>query len=109
MNLVRDVSWNKQHTGASTVAEKAIVVTAHQLPVVAFYILRDSNSYREKGGNYIDQLNPERTIPTLMALLERMGFDVVLRNSIPDTVPSPPHHSRQAVAVAAPVNASTVE
>jgi hypothetical protein len=45
--------------------------------VIAFYILRDGTAYREKGGNYIDQLNPERTKRELMARLERMGFDVV--------------------------------
>ena len=70
--------------------KKAIVATAHQLLLIAFYILRDGTVYHEKGGNYFDQLNPERTKRKLMARLERMGFDVVLRNSIPDTAPSPP-------------------
>jgi transposase len=87
--------------------KKAIVATAHQLLIIALYILRDGTVYREKGGNYFDQLNPERTKRKLMARLERMGFDVVLRNSTPDTVPSP--HHLQAAAVAAPVNASKVE
>jgi transposase len=70
--------------------KKAIVATAHQLLVIAFYILRDGTVYGEKGGNYFDQLNPERTKRKLMARLERMGFDVILRNSTPDPVPSPP-------------------
>jgi transposase len=70
--------------------KKAIVATAHQLLVIAFYILRDGTVYREKGGNYFDQLNPERTKRKLMARLEGMGFDVILRNSTPDTVLSPP-------------------
>jgi transposase len=69
--------------------KKAIVATAHQLLVIAFYILRDGTVYREKGGNYFDQLNPERTKRKLMARLERMGFDVVLRNSTSDPVSSP--------------------
>jgi transposase len=68
--------------------KKAIVATAHQLLVIAFYILRDGTVYREKGGNYFDQLNPERTKRKLMARLERMGFDVILRNST-HPVPSP--------------------
>lgn len=70
--------------------KKAIVATAHQLLVIAFYILRDGTVYHEKGGNYFDQLNPERTKRRLMARLERMGFDVILRNSTTETAPSPP-------------------
>lgn len=70
--------------------KKAIVATAHQLLVIAFYILRDGTVYREKGGNYFDQLNPERTKRKLMARQERMGFTVTLRNSTPNPVPSPP-------------------
>ena len=68
--------------------KKAIVATAHQLLLIAFYILRDGTVYHEKGGNYFDQLNPERTKRKLMARLERMGFDVILRNST-HPVPSP--------------------
>jgi transposase len=76
--------------------KKAIVATAHQLLVIAFYILRDGTVYREKGGNYFDQLNPERTKRKLMARLERMGFDVTLRNSTPNPVPLPPAPPRSA-------------
>ena len=47
--------------------KKAIVATAHQLLVIAFYILRDGTVYHKKGGNYFDQLNPERTQRKLMA------------------------------------------
>ena len=79
-----------------------------QLALKLFYILRDGTVYHEKGGNYFDQLNPERTKRKLMARLERMGSDVVLRNSTPDTAPSPPA-PLQAAAVAVPVNASNVE
>jgi len=70
-------------------AKKAIVATAHQLLVIAFHILRDGTVYREKGGNYFDQLNPERTKRKLMARLERMGFDVILRHSTTDRIPPP--------------------
>jgi hypothetical protein len=70
--------------------EESHVATAHQLLLIAFYILLDGTVYHEKGGNYFDQLNPERTKRKLMARLERMGFDVVSRNSNPDTTPSPP-------------------
>lgn len=68
--------------------KKAIVAPAHQLLVLAFYILRDETVYRERGGNYYDQLNPERTKRKLTARLERLGFDVILRGST-HPIPSP--------------------
>jgi hypothetical protein len=78
--------------------KKAIVATVHQLLVIAFYILRDGTVYHEKCGNYFDQLNPERTKRKLMARLERMGFDVILRNSThpvpPPSAPPPPARRR---------------
>jgi transposase len=46
--------------------KKAIVATAHQLLLIAFYIPRDGTVYHDKGGNYFDQLNPERTKRKLM-------------------------------------------
>jgi hypothetical protein len=76
MNLVRDVSWN--NTLEPLRQQRKLWSPPHnQLLVIAFYILRDGTAYSEKGGNYIDQLNPERTKRELMARLERMGFDVV--------------------------------
>jgi transposase len=68
--------------------KKAIIATAHQLLVIAFHILRDGTVYREKGGDYFDQLNPERTKQKLIARLKRLGFDVILGNST-QPVPSP--------------------
>jgi hypothetical protein len=68
--------------------KKAIIATAHQLLIIAFHILRDGTVYREKGGDYFDQLNPERTKQKLVARLERLGFDVILGNST-HPVPSP--------------------
>ncbi len=74
--------------------KKAIIATAHQLLVIAFHILRDGTVYREKGGDYFDQLNPERTKQKLIARLERLGFDVILGNSaLPVPSPSVPHPS----------------
>jgi hypothetical protein len=42
------------------------------LLLIAFYILRDGTVCHEEGGNYFDQLNPERTKRKLMARLERI-------------------------------------
>src|SRR4051794_14608801 len=42
-------------------AKKAIVASAHQVLIIAFHLIRDGGVYREIGGEYFDQLNPERT------------------------------------------------
>jgi transposase len=60
--------------------KKAIVATAHQILVIAYHILRDQTVYREKGGSYFDQLDPERTKRKLIARLERLGLEVVVRS-----------------------------
>jgi len=46
--------------------------------VIAYCILRDGSSYRELGGNYFDQLHPERKRKRLVRRLERLGLEVVL-------------------------------
>ena len=58
--------------------KKAIVATAHQLLIIAFHLLRDGGVYRELGGEFFDQLNPERTRKRLTQRLERLGYEVVL-------------------------------
>lgn len=63
--------------------KKAIVATAHQLLIIAFHLLRDGGVYRELGGEFFDQLNPERTRKRLTQRLERLGYEVVLRPANP--------------------------
>ena len=58
---------------------KAIVATAHHLLLIAFCILRDGTEYQERGGDYFDQLHPERTRNRLVRRLQRLGLDVVIQ------------------------------
>lgn len=58
--------------------KKAAVAVAHRILVIAWHILRDGAEYREFGGDYFDQQNPERTAARLARRLERIGYDVVL-------------------------------
>lgn len=74
--------------------KKAIVATAHQLLIIAFHLLRDGGVYRELGGEFFDQLNPERTRKRLTQRLERLGYEVVLRPANPIPVPAPPARGR---------------
>ena len=68
------------------------MATAHEILIIAFHILRDGTEYQERGGDYFDRLNPERTQRKLTARLERLGWQVVLRprESPPEAVQSDP-------------------
>ncbi len=50
---------------------KAIVALAHRILVIAFCILRDTNDYQERGGDYFDRMNPTRTRDRLVRRLQR--------------------------------------
>jgi transposase len=69
--------------------KKAIVATAHQLLIIAFHLLRDGGVYRELGGEFFDQLNPERTRKRLTQRLERLGYEVVVRPAQATSAPAP--------------------
>ncbi len=77
-------------------AKKAIVATAHEILIIAFHILRDGTEYQERGGDYFDRLNPERTQRKLTARLERLGWQVVLtpRESPPEAAVPPRKRGR---------------
>lgn len=47
--------------------KKAVVAVAHRMLIYVFYIIRDGGSYVEKGGDYFDRRNPERTASRLLA------------------------------------------
>ena len=40
---------------------KAIIAVPHKILVIAFCMLRDDAEYIERGGNYFDMLNPQRS------------------------------------------------
>jgi hypothetical protein len=77
--------------------KKAVVATAHQILIIAYYVLRDGVPYREQGGDYFDRLNPHKTRRRLTQRLERSGFEVVLKPVGPPVAPeagSPPRRGR---------------
>jgi hypothetical protein len=56
--------------------KKAAVAVAHRILVILFHIIRDSQSFRELGDDYFDQLHPERAAHRLMRRLDRLGYDL---------------------------------
>lgn len=74
---------------------KAIVATAHRLLVIAFCILRDRTEYREIGGDYFDQLHPDRTRNRLVRRLQRLGHEVILQPRAAAVADPPPPRRRR--------------
>jgi len=48
--------------------------TAQQTLVTAYAILRDQRLFREEGGDFFDQLNPQRTLKRLSQRAAKRGF-----------------------------------
>ncbi len=48
--------------------------TAQQTPVIAYAIVRDQRVFREEGGDFFEQLNPQRTLKRLSQRAARLGF-----------------------------------
>jgi hypothetical protein len=58
--------------------KRATIAVAHNLLVIAYYILRDGTCYRYLGPDYFDRLNPEGLRQRLTKRLEGLGFKVTL-------------------------------
>ena len=59
-------------------AKRATIALAHNLLVIAYYILRDQTCYQDLGPHYFDRLNPEGLRRRLTKRLEGLGFKVTL-------------------------------
>ena len=58
--------------------KRATIAVAHNLLVIAYYILRDGTCYRDLGPDYFDRINPEGLRKRLTKRLEGLGFKVTL-------------------------------
>jgi hypothetical protein len=59
--------------------KKAAVAVAHRILVVAWHILGESGvEYYERGGDYFDRRNAERTAQRLTQRLRAIGYTVTL-------------------------------
>ena len=59
-------------------SKRATIAVAHNLLVIAYYILRDGTCYSDLGADYFDRLNPEALRRRLTKRLEGLGFKVTL-------------------------------
>jgi hypothetical protein len=80
-----EVCWSSRQVdeGRAILArlEPATIAVAHQLLVIAYYILRDGTCYSDLGADYFDRLNPEGLRRRLTKRLEGLGFKVTLEHS----------------------------
>jgi hypothetical protein len=60
-------------------AKRAILAVAHQLLVIAYYLLKRKEQYRELGANHFDNINADRVRRSLVKRLERLGHVVTLQ------------------------------
>lgn len=59
--------------------KKAALAVAHRLLLIAWHILAEEGvEYKERGGDYFDRRNPERTARKLSRRLEAIGYKVTL-------------------------------
>jgi transposase len=63
--------------------KRATIAVAHNLLVLAYYILRDKVCYRDLGPDYFDRLDPEGLRRRLTKRLQGLGFKVTLER-LPD-------------------------
>jgi transposase len=67
--------------------KKAIVAVAHALLVIIYHVIVRNEPYRELGGDYFDQQDPETTAKRLVKRIEKLGYQVTWQ---PKPVPSSP-------------------
>ena len=63
-------------------AKRAIIAVAHQLLVIAYYLLKRKEEYRELGSNHFDNINADRVRRSLVKRLERLGHVVTLQPAV---------------------------
>lgn len=68
-----------QRLAARRGKKKAIVAVMHSILVMAYHMIQRKEPYRELGGNYFDQRQPEATAQRLLKRLERLGYEVSIQ------------------------------
>lgn len=65
--------------------KRALVAVAHSMLIIAYYVLKTGQGYRELGGNYLEQINKDQLQRYLVKRLERLGLRVSIE---PATAPA---------------------
>ena len=76
---VRGLLRHNECVAARRGAKRAIIAVAHQLLVIAYYLLKRKEEYQELGANHFDNINADRVRRSLVKRLERLGHVVKLQ------------------------------
>jgi transposase len=57
---------------------RAIIAVAHFILVIAYFMIKTGEEYREPGGNYFERINSESLKRYLIKRLERLGQKIIL-------------------------------
>jgi transposase len=63
-------------------SKRAVIAVAHALLVIAYYLLKRKEQYRELGAHHFDNLNADRVRHSLVKRLERLGHVVTLQPAV---------------------------
>jgi transposase len=67
---------------------RAVMAIAHKILVAAYNILQKLTPYRDLGEGYLDRRNVPRTLASLLARVQALGFSVVATPRVPLPEPS---------------------
>lgn len=59
--------------------KRAIIAVAHTILVIAYHVLSEGCEYRELGGDYFDNLRPERLRSYYVRRLNKLGYEVTIK------------------------------
>ena len=65
--------------------KRAIMAVAHSILVMAYYMLKRKEPYREAGTDFFDKLNPDAIAKRLTKRLEELGYQVSLQKVVTPT------------------------
>ena len=65
--------------------KKAALAVAHRMLIIAWHIIQDGTVYEELGGNHFDRLHPDRSARRLIKRLEQIGFQVSVKQAMPES------------------------
>jgi len=60
--------------------KRAMMAVAHAILIMASYMIQRQEPYRDAGGDFCDQLQPEDTARRLVKRLEHLGYCVTLQS-----------------------------
>jgi hypothetical protein len=60
--------------------KRAVIAEARTILQAAWQVLSKGSEYKERGGDYFDRINSEQTKNKLIKRLERLGYEVELKN-----------------------------